>query len=472
MQLKDSTLNVCIFLFSFVLSFLQCNYWNWSPRTDESLISTELTLPNDFKYQYLHVFLPVLFLVMMSHDRAKKSQRLVTSKRLLWIAVWCTSHVAIANLRQERHARNAWHEIRRLPPTRVQGDYSTFEHHHVRTNRETGEHYTLSYKLRRHRSLYVNLDDTSFNVQQVFCTEDALLLVVASEMALEAQLKLWTYPDSTLGRLVYGGERWGCGVSNSTPTGSPLFRSMTGPAFFNATNKTFLIPTLEASPFAFFGSGHMHYFSNESTGPETDYEEGISEDYNESTRSETDYEEGISEDSRRKLENAVASADVDHPGQGAKNRASGTCSRFDATFGCKTCWSCATSCEAEEASCRSVAGCKWILGSAYGGTCSGDYGKFPEGGGQWGYGAGIEFNYNYDKGKQTAVAPRTTFAETSDYSIYCDTCYIYLQAGVGFEFQTEAFNIYPSYLVHEDVGGRHGNLQFRREYGSQALSQS
>ena len=327
---------------------------------------------------------------MMSHDRAKKCQRLVTSKRVLWIALWCTSHVATASLRQERRARNAWHEIRRLPPTRVEGDYSTLEHHHVRTNRETGENYTLSYKLRRHRSLYVNLDDTSLIVQQVFCTGDALLLVVASEMALEAQLKLWTYPDSALCQLVYGGKRWGCDDSKSTPTGSPLFRSMIGIVFFNATNKTFLIPTQEASPFAFFGSGQLHYFSNKSTGPETDYQDGISDDYNESTRSETDYEEGISEDSRRKMQNAVANADVDHPGQGAKNRASGTCSRFDANSICQTCYTCATSCETEKKSCISVAGCKWIPGTAYGGTCSGDYGKFPEGGGQWGYGESIE----------------------------------------------------------------------------------
>jgi len=39
-------------------------------------------------------------------------------------------------------------------------------------------------------------------------------------------------------------------------------------------------------------------------------------------------------------------------------------------------------------------------------------------------------------------------ADTSDFSANCDECYIYLEAGVGFEFQTESFNIFPSYLVY------------------------
>jgi len=364
--------------------------------------------------KYLHLFLFVIFLV-----HAKKFSILVTSDKLLWIALWCTSNVAAASPGQERHARDAWHEIRRLPPTRVEGDYSIFEHHHVRTNRKTGEHYTLSYKLRRHRSLYVNLDDKGLNIQQVFCTEDTLRLVVASEMALEAELKLWTYPDSTVGRLVYGGQRWGCGVGKSTPTGSPLFRSMTGPAFFNATNKTFIIPTHEASPFAFFGSGNMHYFSNESTGLETDYQEGISGDYNEFRRSETGYEEGNSKDSRRRMENIVDNTDVDHPGQGAKNRA---------------------------------------------------YGKFPEVEDEWGLGGDFEFNYNYNKETQTADTQRIILADTSDYNIYCDTCYMYLKVGVGFEFQTEAFSLAPSYLVYMKiwVGGTatysfNGNMEAKRK---------
>jgi hypothetical protein len=397
-----------------------CNgYINCDSESCQKVTPVEAPTFNDRNFsidcKYLHVFLFVIFLV-----HAKKFPILVTSdKLLLWIALWCTSNVATASPGQERHARDAWNEIRRLPPTRVEGDYSIFEHHHVRTNKKTGEYYTLSYKLRRHRSLYVNLDDKSLNIQQVFCTEDALRLVVASEMALEAQLKLWTYPESTVGRLIYGGQRWGCGVSKSTPTGSPLFRSMTGPAFFNAANKTFIIPTHEASPFAFFGSGNMHYFSNESTGLETDYQEGISGDYTESTRSETDLQEGTSKDSRRKMENVAANADVDHPGQGAKNRA---------------------------------------------------FGKFPEGEDEWGLGGDIEFNYNYNKETQTADTQRITLADTSDYSIYCDTCYMYLNAGVGFEFQTEAFSIAPSYLVYMKiwVGGTatysfNGNMEAKRK---------
>ena len=124
------------------------SHWNWSPRPVEAPIFDDGTFSSDCKYVY--VFLFVIFLL-----HAKKFPILVTSDKLqlLWITLWCTSNVATARPGQERHARDAWHEIRRLPPTRVEGDYSIFEHHHVRTNRETGEHYTLSYKLRRHRSL-------------------------------------------------------------------------------------------------------------------------------------------------------------------------------------------------------------------------------------------------------------------------------------------------------------------------------
>jgi len=86
---------------------------------------------------------------------------------------------------------------------------------------------------------------------------------------------------------------------------------MTGPAFLNATNKTFIIPTQEASPFAFFGSGHMHYFSDESTRPEADFEEDILEE----TRRKI-HHDGVGDEG----------ADVDHPGHGAKNR--GKCSQF------------------------------------------------------------------------------------------------------------------------------------------------
>ena len=324
---------------------------------------------------------------MTSRLNNKKFPRLVTSDRLFLIAVAavrCTSHVATASPRQERHARDAWHEIRRHPPTRVEGDYLTFEHHHVRTNRETGEHYKLSYKLRRHRHLYVNLDDTRLNVQEVFCTPDELRIVVSTEFALADQLKLWTYPNSTMGRLVYGDRKWGCGANGtgSLEEPAPIFRSMTAPVIFNATTRTFEISTADASPFAFFGTGHMHYFSNE-TNIKDDFED-----------------EDVSETLGRR--NMASSLDSDGA-RGVHRR----------------------------------------------------YGKFPEDGSKWGYGEGIEFNFNFDTSTQSAQTKRLRLeTDQSNFESYCDDCYAYMAAGIGFEFQTETYledawgPYVPSYLVY------------------------
>ena len=135
----------------------------------------------------------VILLVPKSSLHAKKSPNLLTFQLLL-ITVCCMPLVTNASLRQGRQARDAWHEIRRQPPTHQDGDYLTFEHHHLRTNRETGEHYALSYKLRRHRHLYVNFDDTSLLIQEVVCTAHQLRTVVTAEVAFDDHFKTWTYP--------------------------------------------------------------------------------------------------------------------------------------------------------------------------------------------------------------------------------------------------------------------------------------
>ena len=337
----------------------------------------------------------------------------MTYDKLLWIALWCNLHVATASLHQERHARDAWHEIRRIPPTRVEGDYSIFEHHHVRTNRKTGEYYKLSYKLRRHRNLYVNLDDTSLNVENVSCTADSLRIVVTAEFPLADQLKVWTYPNSAIGRLVYGGSKWGCvaseNVSQEDPEPAPIFRNMTAPVFFNRSTRSFVMSTGDASPFSFFGTGYMHYFSNE-TNPEDNFDDDNSgESFGRRSMAESLQSEG---------------AAVVCP-----------CSLCDY--------------DSDQSRCE-AAGCVWTQGIEFGGYCS----KSPEGKtrGQYGrfgrYGGEITFNFNYDTFAKSAQTKRITLTEQSNFQAYCDECYAYLKAGMYFEFQTEAFDYFPSYLIY------------------------
>ena len=107
-------------------------------------------------------------------------------------AIGCLFHDAFATARpiyskkmkQDRDLGPVQEELSRRPPT-IDGDYLTFEHQHVRSNRETGDHYSLSYKLRRHRNAYVDLDDPSNLVEQVVCQKDDLSFVVSSAGAFQ-----------------------------------------------------------------------------------------------------------------------------------------------------------------------------------------------------------------------------------------------------------------------------------------------
>lgn len=122
------------------------------------------------------------------------------------IAVLCTLWRATNSAASPMLQKSLHEEIIQRPPVR-DGNYLTFAHHHVRTNRETSEHYMLSYKLRRHSYTYVDLDDTLSNqVEAVFCEKDELQIDVAFEIALGDQINSWTYP--TKGRLIYGGQQY------------------------------------------------------------------------------------------------------------------------------------------------------------------------------------------------------------------------------------------------------------------------
>ena len=90
----------------------------------------------------------------------------------------------------------------------------------------------------------------------------------------------------------------------------------------------------------------------------------------------------------------------------------------------------------------------------YGGTCSGSagsgqYGTFPGSGNEYGYGGGISYNFNYNQNGKIAQQSRLTLSSpASNIKVHCDECYAHLGAGMGFEFQTEAFDYYPSYLIY------------------------
>jgi hypothetical protein len=111
------------------------------------------------------------------------------------------------------------------------------------------------------------------------------------------------------------------------------------------------------------------------------------------------------------------------------------------------CWLCDY--DSDQSRCE-AAGCVWTRGISFGGYCNKpSKGKTRQQYGRFGtYGGDISFNFNYDTSAKRAQTKRITLADQSNFQAYCDECYAYLKAGMYFEFQTEAFDYYPSYLIY------------------------
>jgi hypothetical protein len=140
-------------------------------------------------------------------------------------------------------------ELLNIPASKlVRPGVLRFEKSYERTNKETGEHLRLRYTTEREENAFINLD-LEPGLSNVTCENDTLILEVENSFSVSE------YVINNIGRLVYGGNEWGCQTKNKEI--GPMFKSISSMAIIyndsKSTPATISFETNDASPFSFFG---------------------------------------------------------------------------------------------------------------------------------------------------------------------------------------------------------------------------